>query len=349
MTNASMKDSVTIQDVAKHAGVSSATVSRVINKSGYVSHEAQILVEKAMKELEYNPSRVARRLRVTDGDRKLFGLLIADIQNPFYVDVIRGVEEITFSRDYAVYLCNFAQDFKKEKAYLNILKSEAIDGLIVTPFHEEDDLVTSLVREGMPIVCVDRSLSNVNVDLVVVDNESGAYEAIKHLIKLGHQRIGFVGGLYSIPTSRYRRDGYLRAMKEQGVEIDESLIKFGDSKYESGKRLVQEFLNMDEPPTALFTSNNVITLAGLEVIHSRGLKIPEDIAIIGFDDMYWSSSLNPPLTAVSQSGYEIGRQAAKMLFEHLDEPNRPPRKIVINTELKIRQSCGVDLGTRRSE
>lgn len=337
-----MKDSITIQDVARRAGVSSATVSRVINNSGYISQNARDQVEKAMKELEYNPSRVARRLRVTDGDRKLFGLLIADIQNPFYVDVIRGVEEMAFTRDYAVYPCNFAQDIKKEKVYLDILQSEAIDGLIVTPYHEEDELVKSLVHEGFPIVCVDRNLSNVDVDVVVVDNKAGTYRAIKHLIQLGHKRIGFIGGLYSIPTSRHRKDGYLKALKEHDIPVDKSLIQFGDSKYENGKQLVQNFLDMDEPPTALFTGNNVITLAGLEVIHSRGLKIPDDIAIVGFDDMYWSNSLNPPLTAVSQPGYEIGRQAARMLFERLNEPNKPPRKIVLNTELMIRKSCGSD-------
>lgn len=337
-----MKDSITIQDVAKRAGVSSATVSRVINNSGYISQNARDQVEKAMKELEYNPSRVARRLRVTDGDRKLFGLLIADIQNPFYVDVIRGVEEMAFTRDYAVYPCSFAQDMKREKVYLDILQSEAIDGLIVTPYHEEDELVISLVREGFPIVCVDRNLGNVDVDVVVVDNEAGSYKAIKHLIQLGHQRIGFIGGLYSIPTSRHRKDGYLKALEEHDIPVDESLMEFGDSKYTNGKQLVQKFLDMDKPPTALFTGNNVITLAGLEVIHSRGLKIPNDIAIVGFDDMYWSNSLNPPLTAVSQPGYEIGRQAARMLFERLNEPNKPPRKIVLNTELMIRKSCGSD-------
>ncbi|MEX2564838.1 MAG: LacI family DNA-binding transcriptional regulator [Cyclobacteriaceae bacterium] len=338
-----MKDSITIQDVAKRAGVSSTTVSRVLNNSGYISRNARNKVEKAMKELEYNPSRVARRLRVADGDRKLFGLLIADIQNPFYVDVVRGVEEMAFTRDYAVYPCNFAQDRNREKMYLDILQSEAIDGLIVTPYHEEDELVISLVREGFPIVCVDRNLGNVDVDVVVVDNEAGSYKAIKHLIQLGHQRIGFLGGLYSIPTSRHRKDGYLRALEEHDIPIDESLIEFGDSKYESGKQMVQKFLDMDEPPTALFTGNNVITLAGLEVIHSRGLIIPDDIAIVGFDDMYWSNSLNPPLTAVAQPGYEIGRQAARMLFERLNEPNKPPRKIVLKTELMIRKSCGSDV------
>ncbi|MEX0685150.1 MAG: LacI family DNA-binding transcriptional regulator [Balneolales bacterium] len=332
-----------LQDVAKKAGVSTATVSRVLNNLNYVSHSVRTRVEKAMKDLNYSPNRVARRLRVKDGDRKLLGLLIPDIQNPFYVDVVRGVEELVFSKGYAVYICNFAQDYEKEKTYLNNLKSESIDGLIVAPYHEEDKMVISLVRDGFPIVCVDRGLGDIEVDLVTVDNDAGAYKAVKHLIGLGHKRIGYVGGLQSIPTSRKRKDGYIRALEESGIPIDDSLVKFGDSKHESGKNLALEFLNMSEPPTALFTGNNVITLGALESIHSKGLNIPDDVAIVGFDDMYWSISLNPPLTAVSQPGYEIGRQAANMLFERLEEPGREPRRIVLNTKLMIRQSCGSKL------
>lgn len=337
-----MKNSnqVSLRDVAKKAGVSTATVSRVLNNLNHISHTTRTRVEKAVKDLKYQPNKVARRLRAKEGDRKLLGLLIPDIQNPFYVDVIRGVEELVFLNDYAVYICNFTQDYNKEKSYLKNLKSEAIDGLIVAPYHEEDKMVTAMVRQGFPIVCVDRGLSEVEVDLVVVDNDAGAYKAVKHLIDLGHRRIGYVGGLYSIPTSRKRKDGYVAALRDAGIPVENALVKFGDSKHESGKRLVEEFLDMASPPTALFTGNNVITLGALETIHSRGLNIPDDIAIVGFDDMYWSNSLNPPLTAVSQPGYEIGRQAAKMLFDRLDEPSQEPRKIILNTKLMVRQSCG---------
>lgn len=330
----------TLQDVARSAGVSTATVSRVINDSTHVSHDVRARVNKALDKLNYRPNRAARRLRVKDGIHQLIGLLIPDIQNPFYVDVIQGVEEVVYSNDYAVFICNFSQDYNKEKAYLNIMKEEGIDGLIVAPYHEEDRMVTSLVHSGLPIVCIDRGLNKVNADLVVVDNESGAYQAVKHLIQLGHERIGYVGGLYSIPTSRHRRDGYVKALREFDIEIDDSLIKFGDSKHESGQQMVREFLDMDNPPSALFTGNNVITLGGLEVIHSRGVKIPDEIAVVGFDDMYWSNSLNPPLTAVKQSGYDIGKQATTMLFERLSEPGRAPRKVQLHTELIVRKSCG---------
>ncbi|MFU8862053.1 MAG: LacI family DNA-binding transcriptional regulator [Cyclonatronaceae bacterium] len=335
-----MAKKYSLQDVAYRAGVSTASVSRVMNKMKYVSPDVKQRVERAIAELHYTPNRVARRLRAREGDRKLLGALIPDIQNPFYVDVVRGIEEHTLQKDYAIYICNFDQDYNREKTYLKRLKSESVDGLIVAPYHEGDKLVTSLVEDDFPIVCVDRGLSEVDVDLVIVDNEEGAYTAVKHLIDLGHSRIGFAGGLYSIPTSRSRRDGYIRALTEHKVPIEESLIKFGDSRHESGKKLATEFLNMPTPPTALFTGNNVITLGALETIHSRGIKIPHEIAIVGFDDMPWSISLNPPLTAVFQPGYEMGRQAAKMLFERLEQPDLKPRKIVLKTKLVVRQSCG---------
>jgi len=335
-----MADKTSLRDVARRAGVSTATVSRVMNNLDYVSTEIKNRVDRAISELHYTPNRVARRLRVREGDRKLLGVLIPDIQNPFYVDVVRGIEEFTLQKDYAIYICNFAQDYNREKAYLKRLKSESVDGLIVAPYHEGDKLVTSLVHDNFPIVCVDRGLEDVEVDLVVVDNEEGAYKAVRHLIELGHRRIGFAGGLYSIPTSRKRKDGYIRALNEFRVPVDESLIRFGDSRHESGKKLAHLFLKMTNPPTALFTGNNVITLGALETIHSLGVRIPGEMAIVGFDDMPWSISLNPPLTAVFQPGYEIGRQAAKMLFERLEEPDLKPRKVVLSTKLNIRQSCG---------
>lgn len=328
-----------LKDVAKIAGVSTATVSRVLNDAESVNPLTRAKVEKTIKELNFKPSRVAQRLRIRDGKKRIIGLVVPDIQNPFYVDVVRGVEELASLKDYAVFVGNFAQEEEKEKMYLNLMKSESVDGLIVAPSNEKDDEVMKLVKEGLPIVCVDRGLSEMDVDVVLVDNMKGAFDAVEFLIQSGYKRIAYIGGLPQIPTTIHRQNGYEDALKKYGIPIDSELIRFGDSKHESGKIITEELLNLQNRPTALFTGNNLITLGALETIHNRKLKIPQDIAIIGFDDMYWSISLNPPLTAVRQPGYEIGKRAAEILFQKVKEPDRKPVKLILRTELIKRESC----------
>ncbi len=334
-----MPNPPTLKDVAKQAGVSIATASRVLNKTKYIKQETRILVERAIQQLNYSPNRVAQRLRKKEGHRRLIGLLVADIQNPFYVDVMRGVEDVAFSTDHVVFLANFAQDVKREKLYLRIMKSESIDGLIVAPSHEKDREVIQLVKSGLPVVCVDRGLTDVEVDVVLIDNQKAAFEAVEYLIQRGHRRIAYLGGLPQIPTTMQRKKGYEDALRKYAIPVDPDLIRFGDSKHESGKRLAAQLLDLPLPPTALFTGNNLITLGALETIHTRKLKIPDEVAILGFDDMYWSISLNPPLTAVHQPGYEIGKRAAELLVQRIKEPERPSVKLVLQAELIKRDSC----------
>jgi DNA-binding LacI/PurR family transcriptional regulator len=329
-----------LKNVAKLAGVSVATVSRVLNGEEVVKEKTKTKVLEAIKKLNYKPNRVAQRLRTTRKTSKLVGLLIPDIQNPFYVDVIRGIEEYAYANNAAVIIGNFSQDEKKEKLYLDILKSESVDGFVVAPSNEKDQYVKQLIQDGFPIVCIDRGLKDVDVDLVKVDNQQGVFKAIEHLIKLGHKRIGFIVGNPSIPTSQERLDGYHQAMKQYGIEIDASLLLGEKSDYESGTRLTARLLDLENPPTAIFTGNNLLTLGALEVINQRGLRIPEDVAIIGFDDVYWANSLNPPLTAVRQPGFEIGKKAMELLMQRIQSPDAATLDVIFKTELMVRKSCG---------
>lgn len=337
-----------LKDVAKEAGVAQVTVSRVINKSDNVRPATRRKVEKAIKKLGYTRNRVASRLASRKGKSHMMGLMVPDIQNPFYVEVVEGVEKYALENDYAVLMCNFAQNEKRAKLYLDIMTSEGIDGMIAAPVSEWDKEVANLVQSGLPIVCIDRNIRGVKTDTIVVDNRQGAFDAIELLINLGHDRIGFIGGKTQIPTTTERYQGYEEALMKHEIAIDKSLVKFGDSKHHSGKELVEELLTLDKPPTALFTGNNLITLGALETIHKRGLKIPKDIAIVGFDDMYWSISLNPPLTAVSQPAYEIGKRAVEMLLQRIENPDREPAKVVLNTKLMVRQSCGSGKVTQKN-
>jgi LacI family transcriptional regulator/LacI family repressor for deo operon, udp, cdd, tsx, nupC, and nupG len=327
-----------MSEVAKRAGVSIATVSRVLNNSDKVNEATRIKILKAIKDLKYQPSRVAKRLRSKSVSSKLLGVLIPDIKNPFYVDVLRGIEDIAYKNDYAIIMCNYGQDQKKEIMYLNILKSEAIDGLIAAPVNENDQQLKGIIKNGLPVVCVDRGLAGIDVDIVWVNNEEGAFVAVNHLINSGYKRIAYISGLPSIPSSRMREKGYRRALETNHLLIQE-LVKYGDSSYESGVSLCAELLDMSHGPDAIFTGNNLITLGALETIHKLKKKIPKDIAIVGFDDMFWSSSLNPPLTAVRQPAYEIGKRAGELLIQRINDPQRPCIQMTLNVELMIRSSC----------
>ncbi|MFH0881914.1 MAG: LacI family DNA-binding transcriptional regulator [bacterium] len=333
----------TLQDVAREANVSVATVSRVMNNAKNVRDETRARVQAAIRSLGFQPSRVARRLRSRTGNNQLIGLVVPDIQNPFFVEVVRGVEEAAYSNGHAVLLSNYRYDEEKERLYLNLMKSESVDGLIIIPNDRNDRAVQNLIRSGLPIVCVDREVDNVDADAVIVDNRRGAFEATKHLIRLKNKRIGYISGPVRMITSVERLEGFKDAMVSNGLEIDENLIRVGDYKYESGSLLAGELLDLDQRPTALFVANSLMTLGALEAIHRRGLKIPEDVALIGFDDMAWAISLNPPLTAVSQPGFEIGRRAAELLFQRIADPKRQTARVVLETRLVIRKSCGAEM------
>jgi len=328
-----------MDDVAKRAGVSIATVSRVLNNNGKVNEATRARILKAIKELKYQPSRVAKRLRSKSASGNLLGVLIPDIQNPFYVDVLEGIEEIAYNNNYAIIMCNFGQEAKKEKMYLDILQSEGIDGLIAAPANEDDIQLKKMVKEGLPVVCVDRGLKDTDVDVVLINNEESAFKAVDFLIKQGYKHIAIIAGLPSIPSTILREKGYRRALQENGLPIVEDLIKRGDSKLLSGVRFCEELLTLPEPPDAIFTGNNLITLGALEVIHKRNLKIPEDVAIIGFDDMHWASSLNPPLTAVRQPAREIGKRAGELLIQRINDPERSSIQMVLSAELMKRSSA----------
>lgn len=331
----------TLQDVAREAGVSSATVSRVLNDSGKVNVATRRRVEEVIRRLGYHPSRVARRLRVQRGRSHILGLMIPDLQNPFFSDVARGVEDYAYNHEYAVILCSSDENIDKQTFYLNTLYAESVDGIILPPIPGEHGRLAWLAQEQrLPIVCLDRHLPALTLDTVVVDNHRGAFEAVELLIRLGHRRIAIITGLPALSTSQERLEGYLEALSKHDVPVLPHLIRRGDSRYESGRLEAGHLLDEPVPPTALFVGNNLMTLGALEAIHSRGIRVPEQLSIIGFDDMLWAASLNPPLTTVRQPGYEIGRQAAELLLQRIAEPSRPPTVVVCQPELVLRASCG---------
>jgi DNA-binding LacI/PurR family transcriptional regulator len=329
-----------LHEVARRADVSVSTVSRVLNVPDKVSADTRIRVERAIEELGYRPSRVARRLRVRRGRAHIVGLIIPDIQNPFYSDIVRGVEDVAYDRDYAVILCNSDESQEREEFYLNVLADESADGVILPPIHGDEKTTARLSSLSLPVVCLDRRLARLAVDTVVVDNRQGAHDATAHLIGLGHRRIALLDGPLGLSSFRERKEGYLAALQEHGIPADERLIASGQPRQEDGRRMAGELLGVDSPPTAVFAASNLITLGALEAIRDRGLDVPRQVAVVGFDDAPWAGLLACPLTTVSQPSYEMGRRAAQLMFDRLDEPERSPALVILAPSLVVRASCG---------
>lgn len=327
-----------LQEVAARARVSIATVSRVINRSEKVGPKTRAAVEQALRALAYRPSRVARRLRMNHGHAHLVGLIIPDIQNPFYAEIARGVEDAAYASQYALILCNSDESPDKERFYLEVMQAESVDGIVLPPFSENDAAVTETVRTGLPVVCVDRSLARAETDLVDVDNYQGALDAVNHLLDRGHRHIGLIEGRVQVSTSRERRRGYLDALAARGLAARREYMRVGDFKQESGRLIARELLELRRPPTALFVCNNLMTVGALAGIHQANRRVPDDVAVVGFDDLPWAEALDPPPTVVRQPAYEVGRQAMELLLRRIMEPERPPVTLRLRPELVVRRS-----------
>ncbi|MEW6578030.1 MAG: LacI family DNA-binding transcriptional regulator [Chloroflexota bacterium] len=328
----------TIKDVAKRAGVSVTTVSRVLNHHPHVTGELTERVLAAIDELNYRPSRVAQRLRATHS--RLVGVVFSDITNPFYIHVLRGIEHVLSLGGSSVLIGNADANTDREASFIRLMQTEDVAGLIIAPTREDSPALASAIQEGLAVVVIDRRMRNVEVDTVVVNNFEGSLKAIHHLIQLGHTRIGVVSGPLHLTTGRERYAGYLQAMTDAGLRVDSSLTCFGDYRQSSGYELTQQLIRLPDPPTAMFVANNQMTIGALNAIHEAGRNIPSDIAVVGFDDLSWAISLNPPLTTVAQPAFEIGVNAAHLLLERIADPLRPTHTVVLETELIVRASCG---------
>ncbi len=326
-----------IKDVAKKAGVSPATVSRVINDKPYVADAVRDRVLDAIRELQYHPNRVAQRLRAAKSH--LVGVLLSDIRNPFYTMALEGIEQILSEQGLSVLICNSATRPERENDFITLLLAEEVAGIIISPTREQSDALAKAVKSGVPVVVIDRRMTRPVTDVVLADNQYGARLAVQHFVEQGHRRIAILGGPQYLTSGRERYQGYLQALGEAGLPLDESLIRFGDYQMESGYNLTRDLIAKAELPFALFVANNLMTIGALNAIHEAGLNIPNDIAVIGFDDLPWAVSLTPALTTVQQPALQIGIHAAELLINRMAFPSRPARTVVLNTELIVRASA----------
>lgn len=337
----------TIIQVAARARVSIATVSRVFADAERVSHELRERVQMAAAQLGYQPSRVARNLRV--GTSLTIGVVIPDVQNPFFTGIVRGIERVLLEAGYMLLLGNSDETPEREARMLATLRAEGVAGIVFVPIASKTHVYDRLANSPFPIVAVDRLPAGLRIDLVTVNNTQASRRAVEHLIALGHTDIALIGGPQPHSTARERQQGYRLALRAAHIPARAALTQQGDFREQGGYASMQALLALPAPPTAVFVANNLMTLGALRALHEAGKRIPHDIALIGFDDMPWATSLSPPLTAVAQPAHELGATAAELLLARIADPQRSVRHVVLETQLVIRASCGArhrGVGTR---
>ena len=329
---------LTIKEVALQAGVSTATVSRVLSGGDVVSEDLQTRVLDAVRALNYHPNQLGRNLRRQATN--IIGFLVTDFQNPFFTSIMRGIQDVLQEEAYVLLTANSDENPEQENLHLRTFRAQGVAGIIFAPSRQDYALHENLLQ-GISAVAVDRRPMGLAVDTLTVDNVTGVRIAVQHLTERGHRRIGFIAGLPQTFTAQERLHGYQDALQEAGIALEANLIQEGFFYQDGGRQAMNKLLDLSAPPTAVFSANNMMTLGALQAIHERCMTIPDEIAVVGFDDMPWAASLQPPLTVVAQPAYDMGRMAASLLLERLNNPELPIRNIVLDTELIVRASSGV--------
>jgi LacI family transcriptional regulator len=324
-----------IGDVARLAGVSNATVSRVLSGSPRVRPEARERVLAVATRFGYQPSQLARHLR--KGRTDVVGVVVSDIENPHFASLVRAIEDAVYRRGRRVLLCNTSEDAAKEGSYLQVLAAERVLGVLLSPSDERGQEIGKLLDLGIPVVAFDRSVTDPRADSVTVDNRGAAERATQLLIGLGHRRIGFVGGLPGVQTADERLAGYLCALSAAGLE---PVVRQGDFSLEGGRRATAELIVERPPLTALLVGNNLMTLGALDVLREGRVRVPDDVALAAFDDPPWARLIDPPLTTLAQPLRTMADTAVSLLFERIADPRRQPVHPRYDLELRIRRSSG---------
>lgn len=327
-----------MRDVARRAGVSSATVSRVLGDKPNVSPALRQRVLAAVEELGYRPNRVARSLRIQQSN--IIGLIVTDVEQSFFTSIARAVEDVAIEHDYTLFLANTDENLQRERLYLDLMQAEHVAGVIIAPARDTETRLDDLIRDNIPVVAIDRQVQSHEVDTILSDNVRGTSKLVEHLIEHGHQRIGAIVGLPSITTGRERLQGYRNALLAHGISIDPALIKPVVPRDRDAYDAIIALWQLEERPTAIFAGTEVLAAGALRAVRELDLSIPDDVALVSFDDPFWSTLVRPAITCVRQPVYEMGHLAAELLMQRLSNPTRSTRQIVLKSQLIIRQSCG---------
>jgi DNA-binding LacI/PurR family transcriptional regulator len=334
---------VTIRQIAEKADVSIGTVSHVINGTAAVREKLRVRVLDAIRSLGYQPSQLARGLR--RNQTSMLVMMIPDVTNPFFPAVVRGVEDIAFKNKYRVVLCNTDNDRRKETLYLNEMRSYSPAGWLVIPSVDSEIAPHFTTTPGPPAICLDRQPQGWHGDVVLVANEDGAHSATRHLLRMGHRHLAVITGPLHLANAVERLNGFKRALAEANVPIDADYIQEARFERNSGYSAAKRLLRMLPRPTAIFACNDLMALGVLLAARELGLHCPEELSVVGFDNLDFAEFTAPALTTVHQPGYQLGTAAARMLLERIAGSQQPRQKVVLPTELQIRHSVAPPSGT----
>jgi DNA-binding LacI/PurR family transcriptional regulator len=331
--------STTMREVAALAGVSIKTVSNVVNQRPYVSADLRAKVLEAIATLDYKPNRAAQALR-TRRARSL-AAIVPDIQNPFFTSVIRGIEDAAYQAGYMLFLCDVEDDLEREEQSIELLSADTVAGVLLCTSDESklERQINTLRSTNIPLVLLERVRGEVQTDTIMAENAMGSYEAIQHFITAGHRRIGLIAGPDDYAPGRERLEGYLSALRDHGLTVDETLIRRTDFTTHAAQVATEELLQLASPPTAILVCSGLMGLGTVQVIRDHGLRMPEEIALIIFDDPEWSKVIAPPITTIAQPAYAMGQAAAELLLQRLHQPEIPPQHIRLAPTFIHRQSC----------
>lgn len=323
-----------IQQVAKQAGVSVATVSRVLNGQNTVSSKTRIKVEETIKELNYEPSMLGRNLR--NSESRIVLILIPSISNPFYLEIIKGIEHIAHSQNYNILLCETDSNPEKENIYFDLVRKKMADGIISMDPAVNIETLKELAEKYSIIQCSEYSADS-GIPYVTIDNEEASYRAVKHLIQIGHKKIALMNSDEKFLYSRQREKGYQRALEEHALSLNNDYIFYTKHLgFEHGQQAMKKILALQDRPTAVFAVSDLLAIGALKEVNASGLHVPNDIAVVGFDKIDFSSMTNPTLTTIAQPMYKMGTVAAEMLLDKIR--GNEVDSVILDHELVIRES-----------
>jgi LacI family transcriptional regulator len=327
---------ITLRMVAEKAGVSVNTASRAINNKPDINQETKKRIFKVAQELGYvrNNTAVALRTKKTG----TIGVVIEDNRNPFYAEVLNGMEVAAREKNYHIILTNTQKDYKKEEEAINLLLAKRVDGLLIDPVQDRDDDINSLVEANIPFVVVGRDFENIELDAVYNDEVKGGFLATKYLIKKGHKRIALIDGFLYKSPAKGRLEGYKKALKKYGISMDDALVSVGDIDVKDGYERTKQMLEKDLDFTAIFAYNDMMAFGAMQAIREKGLRIPEDIGLVGYDDIPFCSLMDPALTTIRLKKQELGIECVKLLLSRINGNRKKPKKIILDLDIIVRKT-----------